>query len=83
MNMRSLLVGLLVGTLPWVASAQLVAPPAGGLVAGSGPGVHSPNSPFAPLQERADVLQWSMLTSVKTRVEKNRVLPVFPGTIQA
>ena len=56
---------------------------ASGIPAGSGAGVHSPNSPFAPLQERADVLAWSMLTAVKTKVEKNRVLPVFPGDIQA
>jgi hypothetical protein len=35
------------------------------------------------LQDRADVLPWSVLTTVKTRVEKNRVLPVFPGSIQA
>jgi hypothetical protein len=39
--------------------------------------VHSPNSPIAPLKERADVLPWSLLTAVKTKVEKNRVLPVF------
>ena len=66
------------------AQAQLSAPLAGsGVPMGVGAGVHSPNSPFAPLQERADVLPWSVLTAVKTRVEKNRVLPVFPGNIQA
>jgi len=54
-----------------------------GIPAGTGAGIHSPNSPFAPLPERADVLAWSMLTAVKTRVEKNRVLPVFPADIQA
>lgn len=47
------------------------------LVIGSGPGVHSPNSPIAPLPQRSDVLAWSLLTDVKTRTEKNRVLPVF------
>jgi hypothetical protein len=55
----------------------------GGVPMGTGAGVHSPNSPFAPLQDRADVLPWSMLTAVKTKVEKNRVLPVFPSNIQA
>lgn len=54
-----------------------------GIPSGTGAGIHSPNSPFAPLPERADVLAWSMLTAVKTRVEKNRVLPVFPADIQA
>jgi hypothetical protein len=66
------------------ARAQLSAPLAdGGVLMGSGAGVHSPNSPFAPLQDRADVLPWSVLTAVKTKVEKNRVLPVFPNNIQA
>jgi hypothetical protein len=64
------------------ALAQAAAPLAG-VPMGVGAGVHSPNSPFAPLQDRADVLPWSVLTTVKTRVEKNRVLPVFPGSIQA
>ena len=54
-----------------------------GVPVGSGAGVHSPNSPFAPLQERADVLPWSVLTAVKTKVDKNRILPVFPNTVQA
>ncbi len=55
----------------------------GAIPAGSGAGVHSPNSPFAPLQERADVVAWSVLTDVKTRVEKNRLLPVFPAPVLA
>lgn len=50
---------------------------------GSGPGVHSPNSPIAPLPERADVLPWSVLTAVKTKVVKNRLLPVFPSDVLA
>jgi hypothetical protein len=54
-----------------------------GVPMGSGAGVHSPNSPFAPLQDRADVLPWSLLTTVKTKTEKNRVLPVFPANVQA
>jgi hypothetical protein len=50
---------------------------------GSGPGVHSPNSPFAPLPERADVLPWSLLSDVKTKAVKNRLLPAFPPGVQA
>ena len=57
--------------------------PLGAIPMGSGPGVHGANSPFAPLVERADVLPWSVLTSVKTKVEKNRMLPVYPTTILA
>jgi hypothetical protein len=72
---------LLANSAAW---AQLSAPLAdSGVPMGTGAGVHSPNSPFAPLQERADVLPWSVLTAVKTKVEKNRVLPVFPNTVQA
>ncbi len=47
------------------------------LPAGTGPGVHSPNSPFAPLPERADVVPWSVLTAIKTKAVKNRILPNF------
>lgn len=70
--------------LPLGASAQLSSPLGGGaLPLGAGPGVHPPNSPFPPLQERADVLPWSVLTAVKTKVEKNRMLPVFTAPILA
>ena len=61
----------------------LGSPIAGGIPSGSGAGVHSPNSPFAPLKDRADVLPWTVLTAVKTKVEKNRLLPVFTPSIQA
>ena len=76
------------GGVSLTAQAQLSPPIAGGAVpgglpAGTGAGVHSPNSPFAPLQERADVLPWSLLTSVKTKTVKNRILPVFPATVQS
>ncbi len=63
--------------------AQQAAPGAPAIPAGTGAGVHSPNSPFAPLQERADVLPWSVLTDVKTKVEKNRMLPVFSAPVLA
>ena len=55
------------------APAQLSSP----LPSGSGAGVHSPNSPIAPLPQRGDVVPWSLLTSIQTRTEKNRVFPVF------
>lgn len=44
---------------------------------GTGAGVHSPNSPFAPLPQRTDVIPWSLLTTVNTKTEKNKILPVF------
>jgi hypothetical protein len=67
------------------ALAQLNSPMPGlpGLPSGTGAGVHGANSPFAPLKERADVLPWSVLTTVKTKNEKNRLLPVFPADVQA
>ncbi|MES2635465.1 MAG: DUF3299 domain-containing protein [Pseudomonadota bacterium] len=49
-------------------------------VAQSGPGVHSPNSPIAPLPQRSDVVSWSVLTAVKTRAEGNKLLPAFEKT---
>ena len=68
---------------PLAALAQPGSPMAGGTVSGTGPGVHSPNSPFAPLPERGDVVPWSVLTEVKTKAVKNRLLPVFPVSVQA
>jgi hypothetical protein len=65
--------------LPVASFAQLDSP----LPAGTGAGVHSPNSPFAPLPQRADVLPWSMLSDVKTKAVKNRLLPSFPPAVQA
>ena len=66
------------GLLVW-GSALAQTQPLGSidLPAGTGAGYHSPNSPFAPLAERADVVPWSVLTAVKTRAEKNRILPHF------
>lgn len=55
------------------AQAQLSSP----LPSGSGAGVHGANSPFAPLPQRTDVVPWSVLTDIKTKTEKNRILPVF------
>ncbi len=59
---------------PAPAPAGSAAP---GVPVGSGPGVHSPDSPFPPLATRADVVPWSVLTRVKTRVDKNRLLPTY------
>ena len=59
------------------SKSAAVPAPAVGLPAGQGAGVHGANSPFAPLSERNDVVPWSVLTSVKTKNEKNRILPVF------
>lgn len=60
-------------------------PPAhpGGLPAGEGAGVHSPLSPFPPLPKRDDVLAWSLLTDVTTRVENRRIVPVYPAAVRA
>lgn len=66
------------------AHAQLSSPVGSGAIPiGTGAGHYSANSPFAPIEARADVLPWSVLTNVKTKVEKNAVIPVYPGTITA
>lgn len=52
-------------------------------VMGQGPGYHDPRSPFKPLEEKAGVLSWSVLSSVTTKLEKNKLLPVFPANVQA
>ena len=57
--------------------------PISGVPLGQGAGVHGANSPYAPLAERSDVLSWGLLTAVKTKSEKNRILPVFGPDIQA
>ncbi len=50
---------------------------------GSGPGYHDPRSPIKPLQERAGVLPWSLLSSVSTKIEKSVLTPVFPPQVLA
>jgi len=82
-QLAALVLSLSAGLLPLSGLAQPGSPAAGGIPAGSGAGVHSPNSPFAPLPERADVLPWSVLTEVKTKAVKNRLLPVFPASVVA
>jgi hypothetical protein len=78
LRFSALLLSLAMGLLPVGVQAQLSSP----LPAGSGPGVHSPNSPFAPLPERPDVLAWSLLSSVKSKLTKTRILPQFPAPVQ-
>jgi hypothetical protein len=57
--------------------------PQGGLPSGQGAGVHSPLSPFAPLPRRNDVVPWSLLTDVSTRVENLRIIQLYPAAVQA
>ncbi|AEG92195.1 DUF3299 domain-containing protein [Ramlibacter tataouinensis] len=77
MKLRCSVSFLLAALLAASAMAQTAAPLGSPLPQGTGPGVHSPDSPFKPLPQRSDVVPWSVLTAVKTRVEKNRVLPAF------
>lgn len=79
--MQNRWVFVLLMVFAWVVHAQTVG--SQGAPSGSGSGVHSPNSPFKPLQERADVLSWNFLAAIKTKNVKNRLLPVFPVEIQA
>jgi uncharacterized protein len=70
------------GKTPAASSANATPPSAVnnnalGVPQGQGAGVHSPNSPFAPLPKREDVIAWSVLTAVSTKTEKNKILPVF------
>lgn len=82
-QLAALVLSLSGSLLPLSGLAQLSSPIAGGIPAGSGAGVHSPNSPFAPLPQRADVLPWFVLTEVKTKAVNNRLLPNFPASIMA
>lgn len=71
-----------------IASAQLAPPieqrtPPGAAAAGQGAGVHDPRSLVKPLEERDGVVSWKLLSSVETKMEKNRVSPVFPGPVKA
>jgi hypothetical protein len=69
---KSLIVLLAAAAIVGAQAQQQAAVPMG-----TGPGVHSPNSPFAPLPERKDVIPWSVLTSITTKTDKNRILPQF------
>lgn len=72
---------------PIAGGKPLQAPPSegpGGAI-GSGAGHHSPNSPFAPLVVRQDVVPWSTLTAVKPKLDASskRIVPVFSAPILA
>jgi uncharacterized protein len=77
--MKKIAATLLACALAGAAWAQLSSP----VPQGTGPGVHGANSPIAPLPQRTDVVPWSLLTTVTTKTEKNRVLPVFNKEQQA
>lgn len=86
LGIAPLVLAFVLGSQTVGAQTQLSSPLGNGNTgtpAGTGAGVHSPNSPFAPLVARSDVLPWSMLTDVKTKTVKNRVLPVFNPQLQA
>jgi hypothetical protein len=71
--MKSTAAVLSLACAAFAVHAQLASP----VPQGTGAGVHSPNSPIAPLPKRSDVVQWTTLTAVTTKTEKNRILPVF------
>lgn len=62
-----------------VSAATAQTPPA----IGQGPGYHDPRSPFKPLEERADIVSWKLLSQVTARAEKKKLIPSFPAAVQA
>jgi uncharacterized protein len=80
MNTKSFLISGLASVCATLALAQQPAPQLTsplGVPQGQGAGVHNPNSPFAPLAKRDDVVPWSVLTAITTKNDKNKILPVF------
>jgi hypothetical protein len=70
----------------WLAAFLVASSPVSAQVPpalGGGAGVHDPRSAIKPLREREGVVSWSLLSSVTTRVEKARVVPVFPPAVRA
>ena len=74
----------------WIAALALAALACGATaqdlsapIAGQGPGYHDPRSPFKPLEELDGVVSWKLLSSVQTKIEKNRVVPTYPAAVQA
>ena len=61
----------------------VAAPSLGSPISGQGPGFHDPRSPFKPIVARDGVVPWQVLSSVTTKTEKNRVVPIFPQPVQA
>jgi hypothetical protein len=68
-------------TLSSPVPAGASAPPHPGVPSGQGAGVHSPLSPFAPLPKREDVVAWSLLTDITTKVDNKRIVPVYPAPV--
>lgn len=48
-----------------------------GVPAGRGAGTHGANSPFAAIVDRPGVVPWSVLTSIKTKVDNKKIVPIF------
>jgi hypothetical protein len=64
------------------AQAQVLSSPVPGVIPhGTGAGEHSPLSPIAPLKPREDVVPWSVLTDIGTKVDVRRIVPVFPPEV--
>ena len=62
--------------------AQVLSSPVPGVIPhGTGAGEHSPLSPIAPLKRRDDVVAWSVLTDIGTKVDVRRIVPVFPPEV--
>lgn len=80
LGLALLLAGL---ALPALAQSSNGATGAAGAAIGQGPGYHDPRSPFKPLQEREGVVSWPLLASVTVKLENKRMVPTFPGTVQA
>ena len=68
---------LCLATASFISTAQTLSSPIAAPLAGTGAGTHGAGSPFAPLEARGDVIPWSVLTDIKTKTEKNRILPIF------
>ena len=65
------------------SKTDAAAPTLSSPLAGQGPGFHDPRSPFKPIVAREGVVPWPTLASVTTKTEKNRIVPIFPQTVQA
>ena len=52
-------------------------------IIGQGPGYHDPRSAVKPLEARSGVVSWGLLSSVTNRLEKNKLIPVYPAAVQA
>ena len=70
-------IALTLGLVTAAAVAQV--PPS----IGQGPGYHDPRSPFKPLEERADIVSWKLLSQVTAKAEKKKIVPTFPAAMQA